>query len=301
MINTIGRRTAVYSMNGIKSRFSGFSGSTRCISSHNKSNKDNRKNDDIYDGPMQPGKLSIFELGLKYGAGTLMTPLALVGLGFQRVPANNARVLTRFGKYQETLSEGLHYRLVPGLARYTTFMGKRTYKLDPSKIPDADGKPVVVSAVVDYCIEDAAKFEINVDGKFEFIFNQAEKAVKNIVRNYPYESDDGEGLKTSDRKIRSEMIHNLQSMLCGTGVRIHDVALVDVNYAPEVAKSMLAKQEAMAQLEAKEYMVKGAFEITKETIEKFGDTLDHDQRGKMATNVLTVLVSGEGVQPVIAL
>jgi regulator of protease activity HflC (stomatin/prohibitin superfamily) len=249
-----------------------------------------------------PGTLSIVEAGLKYVGGGILAPFALLGYGWLNVPLNHCAVVQRFGKFESLKQEGLHYILPLGANYNKIFMGSLSYKLDKSQITDLNGNPLIVSAIVNYQIEHPEEFISKIKGANNYIFNQAESSIKKTVSKYPYESDDGIGLKSENDQIVNEMKSDLQIRLDGTGIKVNDVRLTDMNYAPEIASLMLQKQQAKATLVAKEYLVKGAVEMVEDVKNSnVGKDMNQEQQSKLITNLMSLLISNTAVQPVIPL
>ena len=245
--------------------------------------------------------LSPVESALKYVGSGILAPLALLGVGWVKVPLNHSTVVQRFGKFESVKSSGLHYVPPVGSSFNEIFMGKRSYKLEKSQIVDDNGNPLIVSAVVNYQVEYPERFLSEILGDDKYIYNQAETSIKNTVGKYPYEADDGSGLKNEGEDIVNEMKSNLQSRIKNTGVKILDVRLTDLNYAPEIASQMLARQQAEAVLKAKSIMVEGSVGLVREISKEIGDEMDKKERDKMLRGITISLVSGQSAQPIVSL
>ena len=74
-------------------------------------------------------------------------------------------------------------------------------------------------------------------------------------------------------------------------------------YAPEIAAVMLRRQQADAIIAAREKIVDGAVGMVKMALKKLSDEevvdLDDDKKAAMVSNLMVVLCSEEGTQPVI--
>lgn len=102
---------------------------------------------------IEPQHLDAKETGIKYGLGAVISPLYLVGFGWFDVPKNHVNVLTCWGKYRETVADGLHFRIPVGLARHMVFVGQQSHKMPESKIVDGNGNPIIVSGIVNFEIK----------------------------------------------------------------------------------------------------------------------------------------------------
>jgi predicted AAA+ superfamily ATPase len=94
----------------------------------------------------------------------------------------------------------------------------------------------------------------------------------------------------------------MQEAVNATGVRVLNVRLNDLTYAPEIAQAMLMRQQAMALIDARKTIVEGAVEIVKDAVHRLGIAELHmsdEQREQLISNLLVVICSGERAQPVL--
>jgi membrane protease subunit (stomatin/prohibitin family) len=122
-----------------------------------------------------------------------------------------------------------------------------------------------------------------------------------VASRYPYESDDGANLKNDTDEVSDKMTSELQEKVGKMGVEVNGVLLTDLNYAPEVARDMLLKQQAKAFVEAKKLITDGAVSMVEDVLERVGDNFDDSDKAKLTNNLLTVLTSGSSAQTVIPL
>lgn len=243
---------------------------------------------------------SFFKLG-----GTLILSPFMVPLGFFSIPAKHRAVLTVFGKYQETISEGLHWRAPVGLGVRQVFTGKNSYNLPKSKIVDKNGNPVIVSGTINYTIEFPEKYVLNINADASFVRNQAEIVLKKVTSAYPYQSDDQKCLIREGGEIKTHLVEELQNLVEHAGVKIEDFYLTDICYAPEIAQQMLIRQRAMAYIEAKDKIGQASIGIIQKIINdvesKLNIELTEDKKTTMINNLLVVMTSEANIQPVIPL
>lgn len=249
------------------------------------------------DAVIQQERLTLMEFAFKYVGGYLLSPLAVIGIGFITIKNNHTGVLTRFGKFEGLKKEGLYWVLLPGFNYTSVFMGNRTFKLPESKVVDKNGNPIIISAIVNYKICEPEKFFIRIKCDSDYIHNQAEAIIKKIASKYPYESSDDHNLKSESDKVINEMRTFLQNKVSDIGVNIESVELTDLNYAPEIAQQMLIKQQAEAYIEAKSAISKASLDIVKEINEQVDDSLSEEDRSSLIKNLLIVISSGSSVQP----
>jgi hypothetical protein len=87
------------------------------------------------------------------------------------------------------------------------------------------------------------------------------------------------------------------------GVVIDETKLSHLAYAPEIAGAMLRRQQAGAVIAARQKIVEGAVgmvEMALEEISRKGMVqLDEERKAAMVSNLLVVLCSERGVEPVV--
>ena len=252
-----------------------------------------------------PQQLSPVETGLRYGLGSLVAPLYLLGLGWFDIRKNYVGVITHWGKYIETIPDGLHFRIPIGLVNYRVFIGQQSHKMPESKIVDANGNPIIVSGIVNFEITNPEKFIFNIEDK-SYVHNQAEAVLKRVVSKYPYESRDNDqvSLKNETDEINQEMQKELEKLVSKAGVQINEFYLTDMNYAPEIAQQMLIRQQARAYIDAKNEIAEAGVQIVNDTLKQLKDakmTIDPETEKQLITNLLTVIASGNNVQPTLPL
>jgi regulator of protease activity HflC (stomatin/prohibitin superfamily) len=183
-------------------------------------------------------------------------------------------------------------------------MGKRTLELDKSKIVDSNGNPIIVSGTVNYSVVEPEKYMINIEtDQKHYVKNQAEIVLKKIASQYPYESNTGDSLTKEGEQISRRMKEELQKKLNVTGVKVEDFYLTDINYSSDISQQMLIKQRAQAYIEAKETIGNASVEIIKDIIngveKECNIKLSPDRKERMIGDLLVVITSETGVQPVL--
>jgi len=87
------------------------------------------------------------------------------------------------------------------------------------------------------------------------------------------------------------------------GVAIDEAHLMHLAYAPEIAGSMLKRQQAEAVLAARRTIVAGAVDMVESALSQLSErgvvTLDDDRRASMVSNLLVVLCADREAQPVV--
>jgi hypothetical protein len=87
------------------------------------------------------------------------------------------------------------------------------------------------------------------------------------------------------------------------GVAIDEAHLMHLAYAPEIAGSMLKRQQAEAVLAARRTIVAGAVDMVENALGALSErgvvTLDDERRAAMVSNLLVVLCADREAQPVV--
>ena len=118
-------------------------------------------------------------------------------------------------------------------------------------------------------VTDTAKAVFNVDNYKEYLSLQCDSALRNIVRNYPYDiaprvdttgdgvADEG-SLRGSSEVIVAKIRDEIQSKVGEAGLEIIDARITYLAYATEIAAAMLQRQQAVAIVDARTMIVEGA-------------------------------------------
>ncbi len=182
------------------------------------------------------------------------------------------------------------------------------------KVNDRLGTPVEIGLAVIWRVVDTAKAVFNVDNYKEYVSLQTDVALRDIVRIYPYDvapdidtTGDGipdEGsLRGSSKEVAERIKYEIQAKVKHAGIEIVDARITNLAYAPEIAGSMLQRQQANALVDARKLIVEGAVgmvEMALDRLKEF-DTVNFDEERKaaMVSNLLVVLCGNKDVQPVV--
>jgi len=170
-----------------------------------------------------------------------------------------------------------------------------------SKIIDKKGNPINISAMVNYRVKSIVRASLEVTNVHSFVVNAATAILKNVASNYAYETpDDSPSLKTHSHQIGDEMVTALQERVDVAGVRIVDMLLNELSYAPEIAAAMLQRQQAEALVDARTLIVQGAVEIAKNAADQLlesGIEMAPAEKSRMVSNLICVICGDAHVQP----
>ncbi|MBQ4117753.1 MAG: SPFH domain-containing protein, partial [Oscillospiraceae bacterium] len=106
---------------------------------------------------------------------------------------------------------------------------------DKQKINDQLGNPVIIGTVVIWHVTDPAKAVFNVDNYVEFLSTQCDAALRNIVREYPYdESEEGDekSLRGSSLEVAQRLRDEIQCRVEVAGIEITEARITHLAYAP---------------------------------------------------------------------
>ncbi|MGI9242962.1 MAG: hypothetical protein ACR2RV_19340, partial [Verrucomicrobiales bacterium] len=133
-----------------------------------------------------------------------------------------------------------------------------------------------------------------------YLKTQAMAVLKQVASQYPYEAEDGHSLKSEAIEVGEEMVKLLNTKVDPAGILVEAYELADLTYAPEIAQSMLVRQQAQALVDARKIIAEGAVEIVDEAVTMLdgrGYRLEEGARARLVSSLL-VVICGEGkVQP----
>lgn len=242
--------------------------------------------------------------------------------GFIRQEPNEARVMLFFGKYVGTFKEvGFHW-VNPLLTCKKLSLRARNLDIEPIKVNDRQGNPVMIGLVLVWKLKDTYKamFEIdsqtmaggtvgvsNIMNAFEnFVQIQSDAALRQVAGFYSYdnnESPDEVTLRSGGEVINQQLEQELDARLKMAGIEIVEARINYLAYAPEIAAVMLRRQQADAIISAREKIVEGAVGMVKMALTKLAEDqvveLDDDKKAAMVSNLMVVLCGDDTAQPVV--
>ena len=239
-------------------------------------------------------------------AGVLLLALAVFALnGFFLLQPNQAAVATLLGKYRGTVRQDGWWWVNPLKKRQKVSLRVRTFDSDVLKVNDAVGNPVEIASVINWQVADTAKAVFDVEDYQAFVQIQTEAAVRHVASEYPYDDyDEGQlSLRANADEVTGTLQAELQERLQVAGVVVLDTRLRRLAYAPEIAGEMLRRQQANAVVAARQRIVVGAVGMVEHALELLSEhevvELDEERKAAMVSNLLVVLCSDRGAQPVV--
>ncbi|TWW08374.1 peptidase inhibitor I87 [Planctomyces bekefii] len=236
---------------------------------------------------------------------TVMTFGLVLLFGFVIVNPREEIVVLRFGKYVSTLRrQGISWIHPVGRALHRIPTRDMTHDIPVTTVLERNGNPIQISAIVVYRVDDSYKAALEVESYRTFIEDQASAVIKRVSAQFPYESPDHSEpcLKLENDTVNRAFVQEMQEAVQAAGVRVLNVRMNDLTYAPEIAQAMLMRQQAMALIDARKTIVEGAVEIVKDAVQRLSTAELHmsdEQREQLISNLLVVICSGERAQPVV--
>jgi len=217
------------------------------------------------------------------------------------------------GKLSLTVAQTGNVSVDPRLSKKVS-LKIMTLSNSKQKVNDVLGNPVEIGVAVMWRVVDTAKAVFNVDNYKEYLSLQADSAVRDIVRIYPYDvapgidtTGDGEpdegSLRGSSTIVAERIRKQLQEKVENAGLEILEARITYLAYAPEIAAVMLQRQQASAIVDARKMIVDGAVSIVEMALAKLNENdvvqLDEERKAAMVSNLLVVLCGNRDAQPVV--
>ena len=249
------------------------------------------------------------EIGMSEAVLALGLPSLILGVltmsGFYMLQPNESAAITLFGNYKGTdVQPGLRW-VLPWYGRKKVSLRVRNLTSPTLKVNDKRGNPIEIAAVVVWRVRDTAQALFDVDSYDTFVAIQVETALREIASHFAYDhaEDHEPTLRADADQVGSLLRSTLQTRIAVAGVVIDEARLSHLAYAPEIASSMLRRQQAEAILAARAKIVHGAVSMVESALQQLSERdivrLDDDRRAQMVSNLLVVLCADREVQPVV--
>lgn len=276
-------------------------------------------------------------------AGMELIPVWIVGVGvaffimsfflmpgFVMLEPNEAKVMVFFGKYEGTFSRTGYFWVNPFLSKKAVSLRARNLNVDPIKVNDKEGNPILIGLVLVWKLKDSYKAMFEIDSQtlaaaaanpqvatsqvasrmraFEnFVKVQSDAALRSVAALYAYDDNDSSNdeatLRGGADEVNQVLLDKLNERLEMAGLAVVEARINYLAYTPEIAAVMLRRQQATAIISAREKIVEGAVSMVKMALDKLSDEniveLDAEQKARMVSNLLVVLCADESAQPVV--
>lgn len=245
--------------------------------------------------------------------------LGMVGYFVQE--PNEARVMIFFGKYKGTCRKVGYFWVNPFMTRRKLSLRIRNMDIDPIKVNDKIGNPVLIGMVLVWKIKDTYRVIFDLDSQSlgatsgtvnnvaleKFVRIQSDAALREVTGHFAYDQTGGDTdemtLRDGSEHINELLERKINERLAMAGMEVVEARINYLAYAPEIAAVMLRRQQASAIISAREKIVEGAVsmvDMALSQIETKGIVrLDEARKAEMVSNLLVVLCSDEPATPVL--
>jgi regulator of protease activity HflC (stomatin/prohibitin superfamily) len=231
--------------------------------------------------------------------------VTVLWFGFFVVQPNFAQVLQLFGRYVGSAKEAGLWWANPLYTKRRVSLRVRNFETAKLKVNDHSSNPIEIAAVVVWQVVDTAEAVFEVDDYDNYVHVQSESALRGLANQYPYDAhEEGQmALASHTAEIAEKLKGEIQERLAKAGVRVLEARISHLAYAPEIASVMLRRQQASAIIAARRKIVDGAVGMVEQALAQLSErqivTLDEERKAAMVSNLLVVLCSEQGTQPVV--
>ena len=231
--------------------------------------------------------------------------------GLYMLQPNQAALLLLFGSYRGTdRSDGLRWAN-PFYLKKKVSVRARNFNSEKLKVNDLRGNPIEIAAAIVWRIDDTAKASFDVDNFETYVLTQAESAVRHLALSYAYDNIDEPTpgaareitLRSGTDEVAAALRSELQARFAQAGIVVVDAKLTHLAYAPEIAGTMLRRQQAEAIIAARSKIVHGAVGMVELALNGLAERgllhLDDERKAAMVSNLLVVLCSDHDATPVV--
>lgn len=244
--------------------------------------------------------------------------LVVLCKGFFVQEPNEARVVIFFGNYRGTCTRVGFFWINPFMTTRKLSLRIRNMDIEPIKVNDKTGNPVMIGMVLVWKISDTYKVVFDLDSKSlgmggvnssaldKFVRIQSDAALREVTGHFAYDrtsSNEEVTLRDGGDIISDLLEKKINERLAMAGIEVVEARLNYLAYSPEIAAVMLRRQQASAIISAREKIVEGAVSMVEMVIDRLdkGDRvkLDEQSKARMVGNLLVVLCADEPAQPIV--
>jgi len=241
------------------------------------------------------------------GITVILIDFILVLPGLAIVNPNESKVLTLFGKYVGTVKQDGFFWVNPFTAKKRVSLKAFNLNGQQLKVNDSVGNPIEIAAVIVWQIKDTANAVFAVENYLQYVNIQSEAAVRHLANSFPYDNLEDEGanitLRGGAEQVSLLLEKELNERLDRAGIEVLEARISHLAYAPEIAHTMLQRQQASAIISARRLIVEGAVGMVEMALAKLSEKnivdLDEERKAAMVSNLLVVLCGDRSVNPVV--
>lgn len=254
--------------------------------------------------------VSIVSFVFRYvAAGAIITAVNFVFIlpGLIIINPNESKVLTLFGKYVGTVKKDGFFWVNPFTVKKKVSLKAFNLNGQQLKVNDSVGNPIEIAAVIVWQIKDTANAIFAVENYLQYVNIQSEAAVRHLANSFPYDNFEDESAHISLRggaeQVSILLEKELNERLDRAGIEVLEARISHLAYAPEIAHTMLQRQQASAIISARRLIVEGAVGMVDMALTRLSEKniveLDEERKAAMVSNLLVVLCGDRSVNPVV--
>ncbi len=227
--------------------------------------------------------------------------------GLVVISPNSSKILLLFGNYKGSIKSNGLFWINPLYLRSTLSLKARNFESEKIKVNDKMGNPILISVILVWRVKDTFKATFEVDNYENFIRIQTDSAVRKLAGSFPYDHFEDEKatitLSTNFDDINTALEREVTERLEIAGIEVIESRIGYLAYAPEIAHSMLRRQQASAVVAARHKIVEGAVGMVESALNLLADKkiieFDEDRKATMVSNLMVVLCGDSETKPVI--
>lgn len=238
---------------------------------------------------------------------TLIPVFIILMKGLIVVSPNSSKVLLLFGDYKGSVKQNGLFWINPLYSRTGLSLRARNFESEKIKVNDKMGNPILISVILVWRVKDTFKVTFEVDNYENFIRIQTDSAVRKLAGSFPYDHFEDEKatvtLSTNFDDVNKALEREVTERLDIAGIEVVESRIGYLAYAPEIAHSMLRRQQASAVVAARHKIVEGAVGMVESALKLLADKeiieFDEDRKAAMVSNLMVVLCGDSETKPVI--
>ena len=243
---------------------------------------------------------------MMFGVASFLIFVLLIK-GFIVVSPNSSKVLLLFGDYKGSVKQSGFFWINPFYNWTSLSLRARNFESEKIKVNDKMGNPIMISVILVWKVKDSFKATFEVDNYENFIRIQTDSAVRKLAGSFPYDHFEDERatvtLSTNFDDVNKALEREVTERLEIAGIEVVESRIGYLAYAPEIAHSMLRRQQASAVVAARHKIVEGAVWMVESALKLLADKqiieFDEDRKASMVSNLMVVLCGDSETKPVI--
>jgi regulator of protease activity HflC (stomatin/prohibitin superfamily) len=251
--------------------------------------------------------LSLVAEAIVIGVIISVVNFVLILPGLVIVNPNESKVLTLFGSYVGTVKKDGFFWVNPFTVKKKISLRAFNLNGQQLKVNDKVGNPIEIAAVIVWQIKDTANAAFAVENYLQYVNIQSEAAVRHLANSFPYDNFEDETahitLRGGAEQVSLLLEKELNERLDRAGIEVLEARISHLAYAPEIAHTMLQRQQASAIISARKLIVEGAVGMVEMALTKLSEKniidFDDERKAAMVSNLLVVLCGDRSVNPVI--